>query len=132
MRPKSSETSAFAFSFTFVLLQLPRRRAPRVRQLSRRPTPRELEADGEQLRVLAEEYGPVPDAGPEVLNFPLSSISAERTFAMGRAIDLPRRRSQSRSTFCREVFLRVNRALAVRESCARRKRCAVRKCGYFF
>jgi hypothetical protein len=102
MRPKSSETSAFAFSFTFVLLQLPRRRAPRVRQLSRRPTPRELEADGEQLRVLAEEYGPVPDAGPEVLNFPLSSISAERTFAMGRAIDLPCRRSQSRSTFCRE------------------------------
>ncbi len=51
----------------------------------------------------------------KALDFPLSSISAERTFAMGRAIDLPCRRSQSRSTFCREVFLRVNRALAVRE-----------------
>lgn len=51
----------------------------------------------------------------KALDFPLSSISAERTFAMARCIDLPRRRSQSKSTFCREVFLRVNRALAVRE-----------------
>ena len=38
----------------------------------------------------------------KALDFPLSSISAKRTFAMGRAIDLPRRRSQSRSTFCCE------------------------------
>ena len=75
----------------------------------------------------------------KALDFPLSSISAERTFAMGRAIDLPCRRSQSRSTFCREVFLRVNRALAVRESCARRRRLnrsinrlGVYWCGYFF
>ena len=59
----------------------------------------------------------------KALDFPLSSISAERTFAMGRAIDLPCRRSQSRSTFCREMFLRVNRALAVRElECARLRR----------
>ncbi len=42
-----------------------------------------------------------PTLALKSLNFPLSSISAERTFAMGRAIDLPRRRSQSRSTFCR-------------------------------
>ncbi len=47
-----------------LMLQLPRRRAPGVRQLSRRPTPRGLEAAGEQLRVLGEEHGPVPDAGP--------------------------------------------------------------------
>ena len=38
------------------------------------------------------------------LDFPLSSISAERSFATGCAIDLPCRRSQSRLTFCREVF----------------------------
>ena len=56
--------------------------------------------------------GQYPMLALKSLNFPLSSISAERTFAMGRTIDLPRRRSQSRSTFCREVFLRVNRALA--------------------
>lgn len=44
----------------------------------------------------------------KALEFPMSSISAERVFAMARAIDLPRRRSQKRSTFCREVFLRAN------------------------
>jgi hypothetical protein len=51
----------------------------------------------------------------KALDFPLSSISAERTFAIARCIDLPRRRSQSPSTFCCKVFLRVNRALVVRE-----------------
>ncbi len=69
--------------------------------------------------MLAEEHGPVPDAGPARSEgprlFPLSSISDDRTFAIARCIDLPRRRSQSPSTFCRMVFLRVNRALVVRE-----------------
>jgi len=46
--------------------------------------------------------GQYPTLALQSLDFPLSSISAERTFAMGRAIDLPCRRSQSRSTFCRE------------------------------
>jgi hypothetical protein len=46
----------------------------------------------------------------KALEFPLSSISAERTFAMARAVDVPRRRSQKRATFEREVFLRANSA----------------------
>ena len=94
-----------------MLLQLPHRRAPRVHRLSQRPTPpRELEAVGEQLRVLAEEHAPVPDAGPAV-----PRLSALVDFRRADDVDLPRRRLQSRLTFRREVFLRVNRALAVRE-----------------
>ena len=50
----------------------------------------------------------------KALEFPLSSISAERTFGTARAIDVPRRKRQSRKTFCGEVFLRVNRPYTLR------------------
>ena len=49
----------------------------------------------------------------KALEFPMSSISAERTFARARAVDVPRRRSQKRTTFQREVFLRANIALTM-------------------
>ena len=42
---------------------------------------------------------------------PVSSICAElRAFAQARTIDTPLRQSQTWSTFCTEVFLRVNGA----------------------
>ena len=57
--------------------------------------------------ILSEEYVPVPDAGPAVPRLP-----ALVDFRRADDVDLPRRRLRSRLTFCREVFLRVNRALA--------------------
>ena len=39
---------------------------------------------------------------------------AMKDFAQARAIDVPQRRGQSWSTFCTEVFLRVNRAALAR------------------
>ena len=41
---------------------------------------------------------------------PVSSICAERAFAQARTIDTPLRQTQTWSTFCTEVFLRVNGA----------------------
>ena len=58
--------------------------------------------------ILSEEYVPVPDAVP-------ARSEALVDFRRAGDVDLPCRRSQSQLTFCREVFLRVNRVLAVRE-----------------
>jgi hypothetical protein len=45
----------------------------------------------------------------KTLEFPLSSIAAERAFATMRIIDAPQRRAQTLETFSREAALRVNK-----------------------
>lgn len=45
----------------------------------------------------------------KTLEFPPSSIAAERAFAMARKIAVSSRSSQTWQTFCREVYLRVNK-----------------------
>jgi hypothetical protein len=49
----------------------------------------------------------------KALEFPLSSIAAERTFAIARKIDMPSRASQTWETFSREVYVRINKAFTL-------------------
>ena len=49
----------------------------------------------------------------KALEFPLSSIAAERAFAIARKIDIPSRGAQTWETFSREVYIRINKAFVL-------------------